>query len=248
MGRVLRFLPEIGVKRRGFQTNLFLFFLWRALVMAYDYQVKFMEDFKKIYSDWDKTWEIAWRVYNNARKNPNQFCLMGRLSDRNTIIGPKEVQKEEQAGNYMILLGDDKAENFFVTNDKQRGNVLNIDAWSCGVNDAWVLGGIHSDGNISSTFNFFYKEEFKKASIDSFVANVLYSEKHGTTVTAREILGLISAHYQAYILFGALIFKPTTATAKSDLTLTQYKGTIENYKGKNGIELIKKCLSSAVEA
>jgi hypothetical protein len=207
--------------------------------MAYDLKSQFEGEFKATHSG-DSNVETAWKVYNNARNNPNHFCLMGRLSDRDAILGTDEVKDGS-----VILLGNDGVANFLVTNKTQPGNVLKIGTWSLGINDAWVLGGTHGNGSISSTFNFFGENEFKKEEIDKFVDTVLRSAKYGTTVTAREILGLIAAGYKVCTAHGALIFKPTGATAKSDLTFEQYVNSARNFTRDTLISLITSRLNSA---
>jgi hypothetical protein len=209
--------------------------------MAYDDQTRFMEDFKKIHPTKDNNGVYAWNVYKKARENSYHFCLMGRMEDRKVIIGDKKLLLDK-----FIFLGDEKSANFQITDGNQPGNVLQIDGWSLGINDAWVLGGIHGNKGISSTFNFFKNGEFstEKEKIDKFADEVLRSEKYGTTVTAREILGLISQGYQAYVKAGALLFEPTT-TAKLDLTFQAYNNAVKAYTGEKLIELIKGYLNSA---
>jgi hypothetical protein len=214
--------------------------------MAYDNHDDFFKVFKKIYSEEaDKTWVTAWKVYNNARKNPNHFCLMGRLSDRDAILGTNKIE----AGASATLLSDDnKTANFYVTDEKGPGNVLKIDTWSLGINDAWVLGGIHGDGTTSSTFNFFglgIVDTKDHAKIEQFVRDILRSDRYYVTVTAREMLGLISAQYRFDVSHGALILTPTTYSAKPDLTFEAYNTAVKNFKNEASIRIIKQRLQSA---
>jgi hypothetical protein len=161
------------------------------------------QEFNKQYDTYyqkEKTCELAFKVYSNALKNANNFCLLGRENQLNDIIGNKPVILTD---NQIILANDSNcSSNFLITNGNQPGNVLKEDSWNPSINDAWVVGGI----NGRSTFNFVGDADIL---LDDFKKNYLQgNEKHPITVTAREICGLKEAKYRLGIINGALIFEP----------------------------------------
>lgn len=178
-------------------------------------------------------WDIAYKVYLNAFNNKNNYCIMGRRKDIDTIIG----QRKE---NESLLILEENIANFFYTDESQPGNVLHIANWSLGFNDAWLIGGISS----SSTFNFVSEKDFKgtKDELEDFIKKVIEGEKYPTTVTAREILGLKCAQYTPHIISGALLFTPSKNT--NELELSTYYTNIQNFAEKSDlINVIRTYLS-----
>ena len=207
----------------------------------YEKMTDFVAEYGRKYGKkYEKEAENAYNVFRSASENKNKFCLMGRLEDRDKIIGTKEIKSGSS-----YLLGNDKWANFEVTSTDQSGNVLKLNdqTWTIGVNDAWVLGGI--DGR--STFNFFGEIAFDPKKIDEFVRHSLSAKgKYPMTVTAREIYGLrCTGFYEPrYGTDGSLLFIPRGGTARS-LTLTQYKDWIDQLDTGREIEALKDWLATA---
>ncbi|MDR0307981.1 MAG: hypothetical protein LBI42_14240 [Chitinispirillales bacterium] len=154
--------------------------------------------------------QLAFNVYMNAAANRNNFCLLGRMDALNNIIG--RLPNPPNAGQAM-LVDDNGAANFYVTNGNQPGNVLRENQWTLGINDAWVVGGI----NGRSTFNF-----VGEAAIPLLDFNAIYLRGNGNfpvSVTAREIYGLMAAGYIPNIVNGMLVFSPPQTR---DLTLFDF--------------------------
>lgn len=155
----------------------------------------------------------AFKVYQNAIANHNNFCLLGKLDVLNNIAG------EEDPLSVALFLDESNYATFYATQSNQPGNVLREPNWSIGVNDSWVIGGI----NGRSTFNF-----TGVANIPLLDFNEIYlkGQIHPITITAREILGLIAAGYIPSLRDDTLFFSPP---ADNQITATFDFVTYQNF-------------------
>ena len=185
--------------------------------------------------------DIAYRVYLNAKKNDNNFCLLGRMGKIEEIVGSKQF--DMPSGKYMLAIQGDglagEVKNFVVTNEAHTGNVLNVAEWNIGINDAWTLGGIHA----KSTFNFVGEVP---TDVNEFEKKYLCDTRYGFTVTAREILGLTGAGYTPLIKYETLIFAPPTGSVAS-FDFEKYVGFIEGRNKEVVLKEIVARLRSAYE-
>lgn len=199
--------------------------------MDYESLSTFTEEFKKVYRDYkDGDATKAHEIYCSAYNNPLQFCLIGRLTDRNTIIGRHEKEDPDRKK----LLGSDDAANFEVSNLTQPGQVLKVadEDWSAPFNDAWVLGSIHA----RKTFNIFCSVEFTQDTLDDFIAAMIAGAgRRPLTVTGRELLGLFCCQniYEPRSGYGCLAVVPVREDAGDfDLSFSAYHAAIQNLEAK----------------
>ncbi len=181
----------------------------------------------------------AFKVYNHALKNPGRFCIFGRLGDIEKILGKPQVLEGKS-----ILAVEGTTLSFFITNESQAGNVLHADCWTTGVNDAWVLGGIHG----RSTFNFIFDQSTIGGGIltlgvfiDKYIRSG--SAAYPTTITARELLGLKCAGYVPEIKHNMLVLSPTYKYEPMDFN--KYYTNVENFKDEALVKVITDYLSPA---
>lgn len=209
----------------------------------YENMTEFVAEYGKKYGkNYENEAINAYNIFEFASKNRNHFCLMGRLEDRDKIIGEKEIKS---GGSY--LLGNEKWANFEVTATTQSGNVLKLDdrTWTIGINDSWVLGGIEG----RSTFNVFGKTLFDPNDMENFIDScILGTATRPMTVTAREMYGLYCTGFYEprYGKDGSLLFKPCGGTARS-LNITQYKDYVDQLDSDKGskIKPLKEWLATA---
>lgn len=190
----------------------------------------------------DNLYNEAYKVYENALRNENNFCIFGRLDDIKNILG--SIKLDDRSNKYILCVEDKADGSFYITNEAQTGNVLNTTKWTIGVNDAWVLGGIHG----KSTFNFVFDQNKlgESMTLEIFIKKYIETDNpnYPTTVTARELLGLICANYTPKIINGMLVLTPPDRE-REDFDFNKYYTNAENYKGKDLVNVIKQSLSSA---
>jgi hypothetical protein len=113
---------------------------------------------------------VCYKTYLNSSRAQLGSLVVGR------------IVKKEAGAPPMIGLDDIERINFGTTCDRNAGSVLWSKYWSIPLNDAWLMGGIH------------HQLPFYLAS-PRIMAN-LADPQFGTTVTARELIGLTTFGYQ----------------------------------------------------
>lgn len=117
----------------------------------------------------DQDVQNAWAVYQHAMHTNLQSLVLGRWVQNSNEQNPGIDQTTRQ--------------NFQQMNEVDYGgSVMNSNNWTMLMNDAWVLGGIHSHTP-------FYLASPRNQQ------NIAH-QQYGITVTGRELLGLITFGYE----------------------------------------------------
>jgi hypothetical protein len=133
--------------------------------------------------------EDAFKVYQHAQTTSLKLLLVGRWVQESTEKEPGIDQPIKQ--------------NFLEMNQIDNGgSVLNSKAWTPLMNDAWVLGGLHS------TIDFYLASPRTEKNLKGT------SSQHPMTVTAREIIGITHFGYQ--IIMGHPSLGEVARCASSD--------------------------------
>ena len=170
--------------------------------------------------------EVAWRVYMNTKRAGLGFQVFGRhvIDQAERIeLFKKNVPKGESAQmpKFMQGLTDCEFDGFGRANDETSGSALKISntKWNFTVNDAWVLGGVHS-------FQPFYPAS------PVISANILHN-RFAVTITGRELVGLALAGYKEYNTgYDALgtIYECKNRSIAMKLTLIDYQVKLSELK------------------
>jgi hypothetical protein len=111
----------------------------------------------------------AWNVYRHAQQTNLESLVLGRW-----VPAPHDYPGIDQT----------VVANFVRMNEVDYGgSVMNSDNWTLLMNDAWVLGGVHSHTD-------FYLASRR------IPANIEAAVPYGITVTGRELLGLVTFGYE----------------------------------------------------
>jgi hypothetical protein len=158
----------------------------------YNSKEAFIKDVQKIgakyYSDASlqpQKIAVAYAIYQKARE--------GSILDI-SVVGRWQLKKKGEDKQFILIPSD---ENFPSIDEAMRNNLLTIDEdftkesgsildsgnWSLLANDAWLIGGIHA------------KTEFHFASPLRWT-NLWDDDSKRMTVTAREVIGIISLGYK----------------------------------------------------
>lgn len=177
-------------------------------------------------------------MYDSAKKNLNGFCLMGRRSVLDDTVGKREPEK---LSPFVTL---DAVANFYYTDESQYGNVLASLNWNVAKNDAWVLGGIDSNGTFNMVCSFEIRDN---KDIENFMTECVITKDstYPHTVTAREIIGLMTAGYIPVIAHGALLFVPGKST--TDMSIVKYNAAIQKYKLNSTANADKEYVESVIK-
>jgi hypothetical protein len=194
------------------------------------------KEFLTQYNAYDtKNGRAALSVYKSALNNRYGFCIMGNSKEITAVVAPVATQ---EALEKLKTSKDDLKGNFFITNETQQGNILDVKDWTPGINDAWVLGGVEG----RSQFYLVRRGGFSKFS-DIYIETG--SQEHPVSVTARELLGLCCFQYTPVLKDGVLIFTPgKDKTVNTDLQ--KYRTAIYNYMTPSGAVTALKNTQSAL--
>jgi hypothetical protein len=111
--------------------------------------------------------------------------------------------------------------NFGITSDRSSGSILMMgQSWNLTINDAWLLGGVHSH----QPFYLAFRKSYKNLFTDSY--------KHNLTITGRELLGLLLSGYKLEAggeLGDVMVCKNPGKADK--MTLVKYATAAQQYEG-----------------
>jgi len=136
--------------------------------------------------------DVAWKLYQNARKPNLDFHLFGRhitgkkaksLQDFRDEKGKTAQLPKELQGITKSSI-DKYEQNFGYVNDSGNGSILMMGGqkWNFTVNDSWLLGGVHSH------LPFYAASPISKANI--------LDKQYYLSITGRELLGLALFGYK----------------------------------------------------
>lgn len=157
--------------------------------------------------------ENAFKVYQNAQSTDLRLAIVGRLVGESNEAAPG--------------IDAPLRENFQRMNEgAQGGSVLNSEKWSMLMNDAWLLGGLHST-------NPFYlasgrtPENVKGTNPD-----------YPMTVTGRELIGITSSGYEIAAGHPALgeVARPNNKDVAKSATLRTYAEALQNAVAEGGLK------------
>lgn len=177
--------------------------------------------------------DTAFQVYLNSLLNDNSYCLLGRMGALDDIVGTLPI------GRQILVMSDMSTANFFVTDNTQSGNVLRQvnPVWTIGINDAWLLGGIHG----RSIFNFAGEVRWNNNIndlLDYLHVYIQGDDRHPITITGREILGLKGAGYIPHIVSGTLLFSPPSNIQEThNFDFVEYHQVLSQYS-QNLVDII----------
>lgn len=136
--------------------------------------------------------DVGWKLYLNARNPALGFHVFGRhvTGDKAKELQQFRTKKGKEAALPKHMQGITKSpidqfeKNFGYVNDAGDGSILMMggNKWNFTVNDAWLLGGVHS------CLPFYAASVITKD-------NMLH-DKYWLSITGRELLGLASFGYQ----------------------------------------------------
>jgi hypothetical protein len=178
--------------------------------------------------------DVAWKLYQNARKPDLDFHIFGRhitgqkaksLQDfRNEKGKTAQLPKELQGITKSQL--DQHEKNFGYVNDGSSGSILMMggNKWNFTVNDSWVLGGVHSG------LPFYAASPITKANI--------LDKKYYLSITGRELLGLALAGYKEEKGHPALgtVYVCADKKKAAALRLTDYQAAVAEIVSKKAAE------------
>ncbi|WP_152249596.1 hypothetical protein [Xanthomonas maliensis] len=161
---------------------------------------------------------VAWRTYLNAQKTNLQFLVIGR------------ILKSEPVGidacNQIVPgIGPSMKINMAVMNeDAGGGSIMDSSKWTMLVNDAWLLGGIHS------RTKFYLASPRTKVNIinsDGLYANQL-------TVTGRELAGLKMFGYRVISMKIGEVAIHYDASLSGTASFEKYTRGVSDYVKNDG--------------
>ncbi len=118
--------------------------------------------------------ENAFKVYQNALDTNLDSAIVGRLA-----------QKGKESSEEAPSIDNPMRENFGRMNEgAQGGSILNSDKWTMLMNDAWLLGGLHSTNPI------YLASGRTEANVQGT------NPEFPMTVTGRELIGITSHGYE----------------------------------------------------
>ncbi|MDF1505170.1 hypothetical protein [Roseisolibacter sp. H3M3-2] len=172
--------------------------------------------------------DVAWLLYQHSRRPVLGFHVFGRhiTGDKAKELQTLRTQKGRTAELPKHMQGITKSpqdqfeKNFGYVNDAGDGSILMMggNKWNFTVNDAWLLGGVHSG------------LPFYAASVIS-TANML-DKNYALSITGRELLGLahfgyVQVHNHKALGVAYVCRDPVRANAA---TLVEYQATVAGLK------------------
>jgi hypothetical protein len=168
--------------------------------------------------------EKAFEVYQNAVRTDLDLAIVGRLVEQSSEAAPG--------------IDDPLRKNFTRMNEgAQGGSVLNSDNWTMLMNDAWLLGGLHST-------NPFYLAS-GRTSDNVKGTNAAYP----MTVTGRELIGITSSGYEIVSGHPSLgeVARPVNTDAARSASLITYAEAVQNAvaEGRLKPEILQQIMAAA---
>jgi hypothetical protein len=172
----------------------------------------------------DEDIEKAFEVYQNAVRTDLDLAIVGRLVGESSEAAPG--------------IDDPLRENFTRMNEgAQGGSVLYSNNWTMLMNDAWLLGGLHST-------NPFYLAS-GRTSENVKGTNPAYP----MTVTGRELIGITSSGYEIVSGHPALgeAARPVNIAAARSASLITYAEAVQNAvaEGRLKPEILQQIMAAA---
>jgi hypothetical protein len=175
--------------------------------------------------------DVAWKLYCNARNPALSFHVFGRhitgekakeLQNLRTAKG-KTVELPKHMQGITKSPVDQFEKNFGYVNDAGDGSILMMGGgkWNFTVNDAWLLGGVHS------------RLPFYAASVIS--KDNMLDKKYCLSITGRELLGLALFGYKQVHNHKALgvAYICSDAAKASAATLVDYQVALGGIKSRS---------------
>lgn len=201
----------------------------------------------------------AWGVYVNAYSRTEDFLLVGRHSKHhfnwgaseaslksifNIDVTPIPVGIETKNKDGKIVIQYKKMNETVVPDEEdkerkvKRGGILYASKWSLLVNDAWLLGGIHSNKKFIivsplSWYNLWSKKGY--SSWESWFEGREFGdtlESNGRmTITAREVIGIKEMANYNISRNGPHLIIAKPPQNKSNISLVNYHDKMLSYEG-----------------
>ena len=176
--------------------------------------------------------ENAFEVYQNAVRTDLDLAIVGRLAGKDEMGKKKKSSEKEPSIDKRVW------KNFGTMNEgAQGGSVLNSDNWTMLMNDAWLLGGLHSTNPIYLASG--------RTSENVKGTNPAYP----MSVTGRELIGITSFGYEIVSGHPSLgeVARPVNQEAARSASLITYAEAVQNAvaEGRLKPEILQRIMAAA---